>query len=405
MAEFRCRLATVSGEIVERDYTALDESELRRELERQDFMVLAMQRRSALLSALGDTFSRRRRKLNVNEFLYFNQEFAALVRAGLPIVECLGLLLERRKNPAFRAALQDIRDRVRSGDSLSDAFAAHDLFPPLYASTLASGERSGEIATVLDRYVSYMKIVTGVRSKVRAALTYPAVLVGIMVAVVSLLLTVVLPKFEGLFRDFGADLPLITRIVLGISTFIRGNWLLLIFGFVGLFVGLVIWKRTPTGQRVLERALYRLPFVGSIAHKFVVTRFARTLATLIAGGIPLVTCLEIVSRAVGVGIFRDAVSAVALKLREGAALWSAVEETGLFPDLLVEMVKVGESSGALAEMLEHVADFTDQEIERQLQTMMSLIEPVLLITLALIVGFLLLAIYYPLLMIYANTSI
>jgi type IV pilus assembly protein PilC len=393
MAEFRCRLATVSGEIVERDYTALDESELRRELERQDFMVLAMQRRSALLSALGDIFSRRRRKLNVNEFLYFNQEFAALVRAGLPIVECLGLLLERRKNPAFRAALLSIRDRVRSGDPLSEAFAAHDLFPPLYASTLASGERSGEIATVLDRYVSYMKIVT------------PAVLVGIMIGVVSLLLTVVLPKFEGLFRDFGADLPLITRIVLGVSTFIRGNWLLLIVGFVGLFVGLAVWKRTPTGQRVLERTLYRLPFVGSIANKFVVTRFARTLATLIAGGIPLVTCLEIVSRAVGVGIFRDAVSAVALKLREGAALWSAVEETGLFPDLLVEMVKVGESSGALAEMLEHVADFTDQEIERQLQTMMSLIEPVLLITLALIVGFLLLAIYYPLLMIYANTSI
>jgi type IV pilus assembly protein PilC len=405
MAEFRCRLATPSGEVVERDFTAGDEVELRRELERQEFLVLGMQRRSALISAASDLFSRRRRKLNLNEFLYFNQEFAALVRAGLPIVESLGMLLERRKNLAFRSALEDIRDRIRSGESLSEAFGAHEMFPPLYASTLASGERSGEIATVLDRYVSYMKIITGVRSKVRAALTYPAVLVALSLGLVAMLLTYVLPKFEGLFRDFGAELPLITRSVLGLSTFIRDNWWLLLLSLVGAVVGLAVWRRTPAGRRMLERAMYRMPFAGSISSKFVVTRFARTLSTLIAGGIPLVTCLEIVSRAVGVGIFRDAISGVALKIREGAALWSAIEETRLFPDLLVEMVKVGESSGSLAEMLEHVADFTDQEIERDLQIMMSLIEPLLLIALALIVGFLLLAIYYPLLIIYANTSI
>ncbi|MDH3285970.1 MAG: type II secretion system F family protein [Acidobacteriota bacterium] len=404
MPDFRCRLAAPSGEIVSRDYTALDAADLRNELERQDFLVLEMQRRSAVLSAFSDLF-RRRKKLNMNEFLYFNQEFAALVRAGLPIVECLGMLCERRKNPDFRAALENVRERVRSGDSLSDAFGAHAMFPPLYASTLASGERSGEIANVLTRYVSYMKIILNVRGKVRAALTYPAILVTMAIGLVILLLTYVLPKFEGLFHDFGAELPLVTRIVIGVSATLRGHWLLVLAGVVTLVAGTMIWRRTPMGRRMIERAVYRLPIVGSIAHKFVVTRFARTLSTLIAGGIPLVNCLEIVSQAVGVGIFRDAISGVALKIREGAALWSATEETGLFPDILVEMVKVGESSGSLPEMLEHVADFTDQEIERDLQTMVSLIEPIVLVAMALIIGFLLLAIYYPLLMVYANAQI
>ncbi len=404
MPDFRCRLAAPNGEIVDRDYTALDAAHLKRELERQEFLVLDIQRRSAVLSAFTDLF-RRRKKLNMNEFLHFNQEFAALVRAGLPIVESLGMLSERRKNPDFRAALENVRERVRSGDSLSDAFGAHAMFPPLYASTLASGERSGEIANVLTRYVDYMKIIQNVRGKVRAALTYPAILVTMAIGLVFLLLTYVLPRFEGLFRDFGAELPLVTRIVIGVSQLLRNHWLLVFGGLAAAIAALVIWRRTPMGRRMIERAVYRLPLVGSISKKFVVTRFARTLATLIAGGIPLVNCLEIVSRAVGVGIFRDAISDVALKIREGAALWSATEETGLFPELLVEMVKVGESSGSLPEMLEHVADFTDQEIERDLQTMVSLIEPIVLIVMALVIGFLLLAIYYPLLMVYANAQI
>ncbi|MBP7149424.1 MAG: type II secretion system F family protein [Acidobacteria bacterium] len=403
MATYRCRLATATGEIIDRDFTAQDPSLLRRELERQDYLVLSVQRRSSVAAAAGEVFHRRA-KVRMNEFLFFNQELVALVRAGLPIVESLSLLAERRKHPVFKHALEDVRDRVKGGEALSDAFAAQGLFPPLYASTLAAGERSGEIATVISRFIKYQKTILGVKRKVIAALTYPAILVGLALVLILILMTYVLPQFESFFKDFGAELPGLTRGVLGVSRVIRDYWLVWLAGGAGLFVALTVWKKTPAGQRWLENFVYRVPVVGSIARKFVVTRFARTLATLIAGGIPMVTCLEIVGRAIGTQIYGAATAGVASKIREGAALWSSLDETQLYPDLMIEMVKVGESSGAVAEMLEHVADFTDEEIEHELQTLVSLVEPALLVAMALIVGMLLLAIYYPLLKVYASSQ-
>lgn len=403
MPTFRCRLATATGEIVERDYPAPDIPALRLDLERQDYLVLSISKRSSFAAAVGEVF-RRRRKVRMGEFLFFNQEFVALIRAGLPIVESLTMLMERRKNPAFKAALADVRDRVKGGESLSDAFAAQGLFPALYASTLASGERSGEIATVLTRYIKYTKTIMGVRKKVIAALTYPAILISLAIVLILVLLTYVLPQFESFFSGFGSDLPLLTVGVIWISNLLSNYWYIWLGSILGLGLIVMVWKRTPAGQRVLEGLTYRLPMVGSIARKFVTTRFARTLGTLISGGIPMVTCLEIVSRALSTQIYGGAISGVALKIREGAALWSSLEDTNLFPDMMVEMVKVGESSGAVAEMLEHVADFTDEEIEHELQTMVSLVEPALLVFMAIVVALLLLSIYYPLLKIYSTAQ-
>ncbi|MCU0223897.1 MAG: type II secretion system F family protein [Acidobacteria bacterium] len=401
MPIFRCRLATTTGEIVDREFEATEPGTLRRELERQEFLVLSIQKRSSLGAALGGLV-KRRRSVKMSEFLFFNQEFVALIRAGLPIVECLTLLIERRQNPVFKAALEDVRNRVRTGEALSDAFAAQGVFPPLFASTVASGERSGEIATVLQRYVTYSKTLLSVRKKVLAALTYPAILIALSVVLVVVLLVYVLPNFQDFFSDFGADLPLITRAVMGASQLIRQWW----FVWLGVVLGgsalLAVWRRTPTGQRALEALVYQLPVVGSIARKFVVTRFARTLGTLVSGGIPMVTGLEIVSRAIGTPIYGQAIARVAGKIREGAALWSSLEETGLFPDMLIEMVKVGESSGTVAEMLDHVGNFTDEEIEHELQTLVSLVEPALLVGMAVVVGLLLFSIYYPLLQVVGN---
>jgi type IV pilus assembly protein PilC len=401
MPIFRCRLATTTGEIVDREFEAAEPGTLRRELERQEFLVLSIQKRSSLGTALGGLV-KRRRSVKMSEFLFFNQEFVALIRAGLPIVECLTLLIERRQNPVFKAALEDVRNRVRTGEALSDAFAAQGVFPPLFASTVASGERSGEIATVLQRYVTYSKTLLTVRKKVLAALTYPAILIALSVVLVVVLLTYVLPNFQAFFSDFGADLPLITRAVMGASQLIRQWWFVWIGVLVGGSVLLAVWRRTPTGQRALEALVYQLPVVGSIARKFVVTRFARTLGTLVSGGIPMVTGLEIVSRAIGTPIYGQAIARVAGKIREGAALWSSLEETGLFPDMLIEMVKVGESSGTVAEMLDHVGNFTDEEIEHELQTLVSLVEPALLVGMAVVVGLLLFSIYYPLLQVVGN---
>lgn len=403
MPEFTARLATASGEIVERSYNAHDAQSLQRDLERQDFLVLAIRRKSAALAFFGDVI-KRRKKIGQKEFLLFNQEFAALIRAGLPITECLELLSERRKNEDFRDTLRDVRNRVKQGDSLSEAFSEQESIPPIYSSALASGERSGEIATVIQRYVIYAQTMMNVRKKVTSALIYPAILFTVAIGVVLVLLLQVLPNFESFFSDLGADLPMITKVVVGISNGIRFNWGTILLGLGGLIVFLAIWRRTPTGQRVLERVLYALPVVGSIAKRFVVTRFARTLSTLVAGGIPLVSCLEVLGRSIGTPIFRDAVFSVERKIREGAGLWSSLDETELFPDLLIEMVKVGESSGSLAEMLTHVADFTDQEIEHELQTLVALVEPILLVFMAVVVATIVLAMFLPMLKLYAESQ-
>lgn len=403
MPEFRARLATANGEIVVRDYTAQSADGLRRDLEKQDYLVLGLQRRSALLSFASDLASRKR-KIDQKEFLLFNQEFGALIKAGLPITECLQLLMERRKNPDFKAALEDVRDRVKSGEALSDAFEAQDAFPALYSSALASGERSGEIAAVLERYVAYTTTLLNVRKKVIGAFVYPIILVLVAALVITVLMVFVLPNFKGLFVDAGADLPTITVIVVGVSDFLVGYWMHIALGVLGLVVAMQVWKRTPAGRRALEALLYKIPFVGSIARRFVITRFARTLSSLVAGGIPLVSCLEVLARSIGTPIYSSAIDTIADRIREGAALWSSMEDTGLFGDTLVGMVKVGESSGSLPEMLGHVADFTDHEIEQELQTVVTLIEPIMLIFMAVIVATIVLALFLPLIQLYSSTQ-
>lgn len=403
MADFRCRLATPTGEIIERDYRAEDANALRRDLEKQDLLVLAIQKRSSVGAALSD-LTRRRKRVSTEEFLFFNQELAALIKAGLPILEALGLLTERRKNPVFKAALVDVRERIRTGQSLSEAFAAQGLFPPLYSSSLASGERSGEIATVILRYVNYSRTLLTVRRKVIAALTYPLILAFVATGVVSILLIYVLPKFEDFFKGFGKELPWITKTLIGTSNLLRDQWYIWVLALIVSGVAFVVWKRTPNGQRGWEHVTYRIPLMGSLARKFVVTRYARTLSTLVSGGIPLVTCLDVVGRAIGTPLYADATKELTAKVREGAALWSSLEDTHLFPEMMIEMVKVGESSGTVADMLEHVADFTDQEIEHELQTLTSLVEPVMLVMMAVMVGTILFAIYYPLLQVYSSTS-
>jgi type IV pilus assembly protein PilC len=403
MADFRCRVATPTGEILVRDYQAEDVEILRRDLERQDLLVLAIQRRSSLLTA-ATSLTKRRKRVSADEFLFFNQEFAALIRAGLPILEALGLLTERRKNPVFKAALVDVRERVRTGQALSEAFAAQGLFPPLYSSSLSSGERSGEIASVILRYVAYTRTILGVRRKVVAALVYPVILMILAAAVLVILMTYVVPNFQGFLEGFGGELPWITRTLMSISAFLRAQWWFMLLGVVGLAVAFVVWKRTPLGQRGWERVTYRIPLAGPLIRRFIVTRYARTLSTLVSGGIPLVTCLEVVGRAIGTPLYTDGTRELTAKVREGASLWGSMEESKLFPEMMIEMVKVGESSGTVAEMLEHVADFTDQEIEHDLQTLTSLIEPLLLVAMAVMVGTILFAIYYPLLQVYSQAN-
>jgi type IV pilus assembly protein PilC len=403
MPEFQCRVATTTGEVFERSYVAEDESALRRDLENQDLMILNVSRRSALLQQVVRAV-RLRSAVSNREFLIFNQELSALVRAGLPIVPTLDMLLERRKNATFKQALQDVRDRVKSGESLSEAFAAQgDLFPNLYSASLASGERSGELASVLQRFIAYMQKLLTIQRRVVSALIYPLILLTLACGLIALLLFYIIPKFNTFLEEFGAELPLITEILIGVATFCTEHWQIILTLVVAVVISLLVWRKTQRGRMFLDQLKLRLPLVGQVVHDYAQNRFTRTLGTLQAGGIPLVTSLELAARATGNAVFERELLDVVVKVREGKALWESLDATGLLSDIAIQMIKVGESTGSLDEMLEQTSDFADEEIDTQLTRLVSLVEPLMLVFMAVVVAIMLLSIYLPLVQAYGGT--
>lgn len=404
MAEFICRVALPTGEVVEKVYVSPDEAALRRQFESQDVLLLDLRRRSGVVQTLL-ALARIRSAVSQREFLFFNQELRALLRAGLPVVPSLDILIERRKNKVFRASLIDIRDRVKAGEALSEAFRAQgDLFPPLYAASLASGERSGELAQVLERFVAYLHKTIAIRRKVVSALIYPAVLLTLMLALICLMVFYIIPKFNAFLSDFGTDLPLITRVVVNTSLLAAHNAVWIAAGVVAAIALLSTWGKTPGGRLALDRLKLGLPLVGRVMSDYAQNRFTRTLGTLQAGGIPLVTSLDLASRAVGNVIYESALLKVTEKVREGNALWESLDATGLMSDITIQMVKVGESTGALDEMLQQASDFMDEEIGARLERLLALFEPLMLVFMAVVVAVMLLSIYYPLIQVYGQHS-
>jgi type IV pilus assembly protein PilC len=402
MPEFVARLGTADGSILERSFTSESEKSLRAELAGQ-YLVLGVRKKQTMASLVPGMGGRR--GIKMKEFLMFNQELASLLKAGLPIVASLDILTERRKNPVFRQALLDVRDQVRGGMSLSEAFSSQgELFPRIYCSTLASGERSGEIALVLTRYIAYQKTLLSTRRKVMGALIYPAFLFVVSIGVIAILVTFVVPKFTDFYKDMGADLPLITRVLIGMSTLMTTYFPVVLAVVIGGLIAWRAWARTDTGRYSIDNLKIRIPVVGALLQGFAASRFVRTLGTLIAGGIPVVAAMGISARAVGNLVFERALLEVERKVREGGGLWQGLEETHLFSDIAIEMTKVGESTGALAEMLTNVSDFYDEEIDNRLATLMALMEPVMLIGMGIIVAMMLLAMYLPLLRSYSLTG-
>ena len=404
MAEFVCRVGMPGGQIVQQVYASESEEVLRKDFEARDYYVYSIRRKGGLDSLVDFSFLRRRR-ISAKEFLVFNQELAALIHAGLPIVASLGILMERRKNAIFRRALADIRDQVEAGAALSEAFASQGpLFPRIYSSSLSSGERSGEIPTVIRRYIAYTKTVLALRRKVVSALIYPSILFTMALGLVTLLLTYILPKFREFYADFNTELPLITRVLVGFSGFLRDNLLLLAAGLLVTLALVAGWARSSKGATQIDRYKLKVPLLGKIWHSYAISRFTRTLSTLVAGGIPLVGSIEISARAVGNRIFESEIMGVAQRVREGGALWDSLDRTGLMTDMAIEMIKVGESTGALEEMLTNVANFYDEEIDSSLATLVALMEPAMLVFMGGVIATMLLAIYLPLIRSYTATQ-
>jgi type IV pilus assembly protein PilC len=393
--EFRCRLASASGEIVEGVYVAESEARLRHDFEEKGLFVLSLQPKGSIA---GVSFHLPlRQKINMREFLVFNQELATLLRAGMPLVQSLDLLRRRVESPVFRQVLDDVHERVRSGTALSDAFGTHgDLFPRVYTASLLAGERSGNLDAVLRRYVEYTKIVATVKRKTISALVYPTVLTSLALVLVSIIVLKVVPAFADFYSGFGAQLPLSTRVIMAISDFVRGQFLLIggaIVAGVVLFLG---WVRQSGQKARAHYLILRVPMLGQVARKFATSQMSRTLATLLGGGLPLVNALDIAAHSIGNQYMAGQLQIVSARVREGESFAAALEARHAFPDVAVKMAEVGESTGALQDMLNTVADFYDEEISTTMERFITLVEPVLLVVMGIVIAGLLLALYMPL---------
>lgn len=391
--EFRCRLGTAAGEIVEGVYIADSEARLRRELEEKGMYVLSLQRRAALSLSSGG----RRQRVKRQEFLVFNQELATLLKAGMPLVQSLDILRQRVLNPTFKTVLDSVHDRVRSGMSLSDAFGEHgSLFPAVYSASLLAGERSGNLDSVIRRYVAYDKVIGAVKRRTVSALIYPGILVTMMVVLIGIIVLRVVPAFSEFYANFGHQLPLSTRIVVALSNGVVSNLVFIALAAVGAAVAGVAWSRQPGARLRLDKWMLEIPWVGDTALKFFTSQMARMLATLLGGGIPLVNALEICVRSLSNRHLSREMDRVRVRVQEGQGFAGALRERAVFPDVAVKMVEVGESTGALQEMLNSLAEFYDEEIETEVGRFITLVEPVLLVIMGIIIAIVVLALYMPL---------
>jgi type IV pilus assembly protein PilC len=404
--QFVCRVGTADGEVVERIHEAANAGALRGELEKKGLFVFEVRRRG-LLGRLslpqGDTAGRR---VPIRELLVFNQELIALLRSGLPLLQSLDLLKGRPKDPSFREVLLQVRDRVKGGEAMSDAVAGFgDRLPTLYAPTLQAGERSGELESVLKRFVRYQRLVLDTRKRVISALMYPAVLISLSLMLILVMTGYVLPKFADFFAGFGAELPVLTRGVMVVANFLRDNAILLAGAAVAAVVALRQSGRRPTGRRRIDGWKLKVPFLGPVFERMALSEFCRSLSTLLAGGIPIVPALETSVRAVSNAAVRDCLEPLPGEVRQGKAMAEALRHTGIAEDLMIDLVQVGEATGALDQMLSDVSDFLDEDVETRMQRILGLIEPAMLVIMAALVATLLIAVYLPMYSLLGNLNV
>jgi type IV pilus assembly protein PilC len=390
--EFRCRLGTTSGEIIEGIYVAQSEAALRRELEDKGLHVLSLRPRLGVSLSFGKS-----RTITRHEFLVFNQELATLLKAGMPLVQSLDILRARMTNPVLKSVLDDVYEKVRGGTALSDAFAAHgDLFPNVYTASLMAGERSGNLDSVLRRFVSYSKTVDTVRTKTISAMIYPVILVLLAVVLVGIIVIEVVPTFADFYTSFAQDLPLSTQLIVALSDFIRAQLWLILLVIAGAAIAFRTWIRQPGRGAEFDRILLKVPVIGASFHKFSTSQMARTLATLLGGGIPLVNSLEIAARSTGNRHMGKELEVVATRVREGQSFAGTLLERQTVPDVAIKMIEVGESTGALTEMLNSLADFYDEEIDTDVARFVTVIEPAMLVFMGVVIAAIVLALYLPL---------
>jgi type IV pilus assembly protein PilC len=392
MAEWTLKYADARGEIHQQVAEADSERELRERFTEQGFLIYSIRPRS---EGVAQSLRPSGKKLNVEKFLIFNQQFVTLIRAGLPILKGLELLADRLTDPKLSRYIQGVRQEVRNGALLSDAFARQGAFPPIYVTTVLAGERSGSLADVLDRFITYQKLALSVRRKLVVSLLYPAVLVVLAACLIVFLVTYVVPNFATLYSSMQAQLPRPTQILIAIGTTAR-NYVLAGFGaFIAAIIAFRIWSKTPSGSESVDRMLMRVPVVGEVWLKYQVAQFSRVLGTLLIGGIPLLQALETSADSLGTQVLKNVLIKAVKTVREGQSLSQSLRSTRIFPSLAIDMIEVGESTGALPAMLSSVAEFYEDDVSTRVTAMLSLVEPAIMICMGIFVAFVLVSLYLP----------
>ncbi|HUE22766.1 MAG TPA: type II secretion system F family protein [Bryobacteraceae bacterium] len=393
MAEFLLKYADTRGQIHQQVANAGSERELRDRYTQQGFLIYSIKTKGGI-AGLSVGFSKRK-KLNIEKFLIFNQQFVTLIRAGLPILKALDLLADRLTDPKLGPYIKSVRDEVRNGTLLSDAFRMQGIFPKIYVTTVMAGEKSGSLSEVMDRFITYQKISLAVKKKVLVSLMYPSILILLTLGLMVFLVTYVVPNFAQLYTSMQAQLPKVTVILIAIGTTARSYILLVFAAVIGLVFLYRYWARKDSARTKIDTVKLRVPLLGDIWVKYQVAQFSRVLSTLLTGGIPLVQGLETASDSLGTPLLRRALDKAGKMVREGQALSASLKTTGIFPALSIDMIEVGESTGALPTMLNSVAEFYEEDVNTRMAAALSLIEPAIMIFMGCFVAFVLIALYLP----------
>jgi type IV pilus assembly protein PilC len=393
MSEWVLKYADPRGEVHQQVAEAGTEKELRDRYSQQGFLIYSIKPRHEIAGvSMGGG---RKKKINLEKFLIFNQQFVTLVRAGLPILKALDLLSDRLTDVRLAPHIKAVREEVRNGSLLSDAFARQGVFPPIYVTSVLAGEKSGALGEVLDRFITYQKLALAVRKKLILSLVYPCILVVLVVCLMIFLITFVVPKFAELYSSMSAKLPAATEILIAVGTTARSY---ILFGFAGLVIAAVAfryWSKTEKGEEKMDRLRLRTPVLGEIWIKYQVAQFSRVLGTLLVGGIPLMQALDTASSSLGTRLLKKTLGEAGKMVKEGQSLSSSLTKTKIFPGLSIDMIEVGESTGALPQMLASVAEFYEDDVNTRMSASLALIEPAIMIFMGMFVTFVLVALYLP----------
>lgn len=396
MSDFVLKYADARGEVHSQVAQGTSVQEIRERFARQGFLVYSVKPKSAALNFSGEIrIPGWRRRLNLEKFLIFNQQFVTLIRAGLPILKALDLLADRLTDPKLTPYINAVREDVRKGTLLSEAFRQQGVFPKIYVTSVMAGEKSGSLVEVLERFIVYQKLALAVRKKVLVALMYPSVLIVLVVLLMVFLITYVVPSFATLYSSMSAQLPTVTLYLIAIGSSARRGVLIYAAAIVCIVALFSWWSRKESSREAMDRVKIKIPFFGDIWIKYQVAQFSRVLSTLLTGGIPLIQGLDTAGDSLGTPLLRKTLEKAGKMVREGQPLSSSLKATGIFPGLSVDMIEVGESTGALPAMLSSVAEFYEDDVNTKMTAVLSLIEPAIMIFMGIFVAFVLIALYLP----------